>query len=139
MAIIRSRTVLTRSGIGRSSRQSAASRPSLLAVSATAWISEPNEVATLPARGPVNRFSIIQQTGHPQMLSTADGDNVAIRGTDDWPVPSAALSGSGAAARDPTVREPEDASSTSSRNGQRVMSAASTPLFASSRSAFTAS
>ena len=42
-AIIRSRTVLTRSGIGRSSRQSAASRPSLLAVSATAWISEPNE------------------------------------------------------------------------------------------------
>ena len=33
------------------------------------------------------------------MLSTADGDNVAIRGTDDWPVPSAALSGSGAAAR----------------------------------------
>ena len=43
-----------------------------------AWMRVPKLVATELGRGPANRFSSIQHTGHAHRLSTADGDRVTM-------------------------------------------------------------
>lgn len=54
------------------------SSPSSLPCCATAWMRVPKLVATELGRGPANRFSSIQHTGHAHRLSTADGDKVTM-------------------------------------------------------------
>ncbi len=136
-----------------------------VAFCATAWMIDPKFVAALPTRGPANRFSSIQHTGHAHRLSTADGDRVTTSellasevlsddaGRADGAGRSAAAGRETAAAASPESA-PSDEASDSARsesasdsmpleaasvNGQLSGSAAATPRLASKASAAAAS